>query len=170
MVGDDAPADMLEFLTVRVLLERPLCDDLMCRSSGAPMNFEEFSGYFVPTQLSVYVRDASASNDLCRGTATAACAAADGLEGRYLVPVLTPRTRLAEQLVAHAVSADADATASAADRLVRALGWGEPALLTCCPVKSKPCLRLPLFVFITTWANLVAEPMSGITVAAYLLL
>lgn len=143
VAGDDAPVDMLEFLTVRVLLERLLCDDLMCRLSGAPMNFEEFSGYFCANPAEFYVRDAMRRTTLPEALQQAVAQQLDGLKAeRFSASSDAEWTRLAEQLVAHVVSADADAKAWRLTALVRALGWGEPALADLLPSEVETLLEV----------------------------
>lgn len=56
--GDGTPVAMLDYLAVRVLLERLLCDDLMTRLSGTSMNFAEFSDYYASHPAEFFVRDA----------------------------------------------------------------------------------------------------------------
>lgn len=56
--GDGTPVAMLDYLAVRVLLERLLCDDLMARLCGTPMSFDEFCGYFATNPAEFFVRDA----------------------------------------------------------------------------------------------------------------
>lgn len=56
--GDGTGVDMLDYLAVRVVLERLLCEDLMRRLTGAPMAFDELRGYFVAELAEFAVRDA----------------------------------------------------------------------------------------------------------------
>ena len=56
--GDGTPVDMLDYLAVRVLLERLLCEDLIRRLTGAPMEFDELRGYFAANLAEIHVRDA----------------------------------------------------------------------------------------------------------------
>ena len=56
--GDGTPVDMLDFLAVRVLLERLLCDELISRLCGAPLNFAELSAHFAARPAEFYVRSA----------------------------------------------------------------------------------------------------------------
>jgi len=56
--GDGTPVAMLDYLAVRVLLERLLCADLLCRLTGAPMDFEELRGYYAAEPAEFYLRDA----------------------------------------------------------------------------------------------------------------
>ena len=56
--GDGTPVDMLDYLAVRVLLERLLCEDLIRRLTGAPMEFGELRGYFAANLAEFLVRDA----------------------------------------------------------------------------------------------------------------
>jgi len=56
--GDGTPVNMLDYLAVRVVLERLLCEDLMCRLAGVPMGFEELRGYYAAQPAEFYVRDA----------------------------------------------------------------------------------------------------------------
>lgn len=55
--GDGTPVTMLDYLTVRVLLERLLCEDLMCRLTGTAMNFAELQVYYAAHPAEFYVRD-----------------------------------------------------------------------------------------------------------------
>lgn len=56
--GDGTPVAMLDYLTVRVLLERLLCHDLMSRLCGAPMDADELGAYFAARPAEFFVRDA----------------------------------------------------------------------------------------------------------------
>lgn len=56
--GDGTPVAMLDYLAVRVLLERLLCEDLMARLTGAAMNFAELQAYYAAHPAEFYVRDA----------------------------------------------------------------------------------------------------------------
>ena len=56
--GDGTPVAMLDYLTVRVLLERLLCEDLMARLCGAPMNFDDFCSYYAARPAEFFVRNA----------------------------------------------------------------------------------------------------------------
>ncbi|UCV07335.1 DUF2309 domain-containing protein [Dechloromonas denitrificans] len=56
--GDGTPVAMLDYLAVRVLLERMLCEDLMCRLTGVPMSFEELRAYYAASPAEFFVRDA----------------------------------------------------------------------------------------------------------------
>ena len=56
--GDGTPVAMLDYLTVRVLLERLLTDDLLRRLSGGPMTLNELGGYFSARPDEFLVRDA----------------------------------------------------------------------------------------------------------------
>lgn len=56
--GDGLPVAMLDYLAVRVLLERLLCEDLMTRLSGSPMNFTEFRAHYAARPAEFFVRDA----------------------------------------------------------------------------------------------------------------
>jgi hypothetical protein len=56
--GDGTPVAMLDYLAVRVLLERMLCEDLISRLTGAPLSFEELRGYFAANPAEFLVRDA----------------------------------------------------------------------------------------------------------------
>ena len=56
--GDGTPVAMLDYLTVRVLLERYLCDDLLRRLTGSPMSFAELHAWFAARPAEFLVRDA----------------------------------------------------------------------------------------------------------------
>ncbi|MBS1140408.1 MAG: hypothetical protein H6R13_1861 [Proteobacteria bacterium] len=56
--GDGTPVDMLEYLAVRVLLERLLTDDLLRRLTGSPMSPAELRAYYVARPEEFLVRDA----------------------------------------------------------------------------------------------------------------
>ena len=56
--GDGTPVDMLDYLAVRVVLERLLCEDLLRRLTGLAMSFAELSGYFAARPAEFLVRDA----------------------------------------------------------------------------------------------------------------
>ena len=56
--GDGTPVNMLDYLAVRVLLERLLCADLIRRLTGAPLEFDELRGYFASNLAEFHVRDA----------------------------------------------------------------------------------------------------------------
>ncbi|RIX47646.1 MAG: DUF2309 domain-containing protein [Rhodocyclales bacterium GT-UBC] len=58
LVGDGARVEMVDYLAVRVLLERLLCEDLMRRLTGVPMAFDELRGYYATELAEFYVRDA----------------------------------------------------------------------------------------------------------------
>jgi len=61
--GDGTGVDMIDYLAVRVLLERLLCEDLTRRLTGSPLEFDELKGYFAAELAEFHVRDA-----LRRGT------------------------------------------------------------------------------------------------------
>jgi uncharacterized protein YbcC (UPF0753/DUF2309 family) len=56
--GDGTPVAMLDYLTVRVLLERLLTDDLLRRLSGAPMTLADLPAHFAARPEEFLVRDA----------------------------------------------------------------------------------------------------------------
>lgn len=56
--GDGTPVAMLDYLAVRVLLERMLCEDLISRLTGAALSFEELRGYYAANPAEFLVRDA----------------------------------------------------------------------------------------------------------------
>lgn len=56
--GDGTPVAMLDYLAVRVLLERLLCEDLVCRLTGAPLNFDELRSHYATHPAEFFVRDA----------------------------------------------------------------------------------------------------------------
>lgn len=56
--GDGTQVDMLDYLTVRVLLERLLTDDLLRRMSREPMSLRELGDYFATHPEEFLVRDA----------------------------------------------------------------------------------------------------------------
>ena len=62
--GDGTPVDMLDYLAVRVLLERLLCEDLIRRMTGAPMSFDELRGYYLAEPAEFVVREARLRADL----------------------------------------------------------------------------------------------------------
>ncbi|HEX6735203.1 MAG TPA: putative inorganic carbon transporter subunit DabA, partial [Azonexus sp.] len=55
---DDTPVAMLDYLTVRVLLERLLCEDLMARLTGGPTSFAELQVHYLANPAEFFVRDA----------------------------------------------------------------------------------------------------------------
>lgn len=56
--GDGTPVAMLDYLAVRVLLERMLCEDLLSRLTGAALSFEELRSYYAANPAEFLVRDA----------------------------------------------------------------------------------------------------------------
>ncbi|MFZ2268390.1 MAG: DUF2309 domain-containing protein, partial [Azonexus sp.] len=62
--GDGTGVDMIDYLAVRVLLERLLCDDLIRRLTGLPLEFNELKGYFAAELAEFHVRDALRRGDL----------------------------------------------------------------------------------------------------------
>lgn len=56
--GDGTPVAMGDYLAVRVLLERLLCDDLMRRLTGASMTLTELQAHFNDHVAEFFVRDA----------------------------------------------------------------------------------------------------------------
>jgi uncharacterized protein YbcC (UPF0753/DUF2309 family) len=56
--GDGTPVAMLDYLAVRVLLERLLTDDLLRRLSGGPMDLSELPGHYAARPEEFLVRDA----------------------------------------------------------------------------------------------------------------
>ena len=118
------PVDMLDYLAVRVLLERMLCDDLMCRLSGAPISFEEFAGYFIANPAEFYVRDAMRRYALPedvqqRVTSLTGELAVDRLGRDGAAAWLA----LAETVAACVVNIDADARACRLMQMARRLNW-----------------------------------------------
>jgi hypothetical protein len=67
--GDGTPVAMLDYLAVRVLLERLLIDDLLRRLSGAPMTLAELQAHFAARPEEFLVRDALAPARPARGPA-----------------------------------------------------------------------------------------------------
>ncbi|KAB2923838.1 MAG: DUF2309 domain-containing protein [Dechloromonas sp.] len=62
--GDGTPVQMLDYLAVRVLLERLLCEDLICRLTGTATGFAELQAYYTLHPAEFYVRDALRRNAL----------------------------------------------------------------------------------------------------------
>ena len=62
--GDGTPVAMADYLAVRVLLERLLCDDLMQRLTGAALSFGELCAWFAAHPAEFFVRDALRSQAL----------------------------------------------------------------------------------------------------------
>ena len=56
--GDGTPVAMADYLAVRVLLERLLCEDLLRRMTGLPLSFDELQGYYLASLGEFHVRDA----------------------------------------------------------------------------------------------------------------
>ncbi len=56
--GDGTPVAMLDYLTVRVLLERLLTDDLLRRLTGGPMSVNDLGDYYATHPAEFLVRDA----------------------------------------------------------------------------------------------------------------
>jgi len=56
--GDGAPVAMGDYLAVRVLLERMLCEDLICRLTGSAMSFGELVAWYAGRPGEFFVRDA----------------------------------------------------------------------------------------------------------------
>ena len=62
--GDGTPVAMADYLAVRVLLERLLCDDLTRRLTGAPLTLGELQAWFAARPAEFFVRDALRSRAL----------------------------------------------------------------------------------------------------------
>ena len=62
--GDGTGVAMLDYLAVRVLLERLLCEDLIRRLTGVTMGFDELRGYFTGELAKFAVRDALRRGEL----------------------------------------------------------------------------------------------------------
>jgi len=56
--GDGTPVAMGDYLAVRVLLERMLCEDLVCRLTGSVMHFGELAAWYAERPAEFFVRDA----------------------------------------------------------------------------------------------------------------
>ena len=56
--GDGTPVAMLDYLAVRVLLERMLCEDLIFRLTGTPMRLDELPAHYRARPAEFFVRDA----------------------------------------------------------------------------------------------------------------
>ena len=56
--GDGTPVAMADYLAVRVLLERLLCDDLTRRLTGSPLTLSELHAWFAAHPAEFFVRDA----------------------------------------------------------------------------------------------------------------
>lgn len=135
------PVDMLDYLAVRVLLERMLCDDLMCRLSGAPISFEEFAGYFSANPAEFYVRDVmrryALPEDLQqRVTSLTGEPSADRLGAEHAAAWGT----LAETLATFVLGLEADGRACRLAQLARRLGWGVDELSDLLPGENDALL------------------------------
>ena len=62
--GDGTPVAMVDYLAVRVLLERLLCEDLTRRLSGTPLSFADLQACFAARPAEFFVRDALRSRPL----------------------------------------------------------------------------------------------------------
>lgn len=128
--GDGTPVDMLDYLAVRVLLERLLCEDLTRRLTGAPMEFDELRGYFAANLAEFHVRDAlqgvPLSEDL-QHRATHLLVAGEGI-----LAVDDDWQLLAEEIWQQQCVSDARQRAVALYELLRGLEFteGEAATLT----------------------------------------
>ena len=62
--GDGTPVAMADYLAVRVLLERLLCQDLLRRLTGAPLALDELRAHYAARPAEFLVRDAWRSGAL----------------------------------------------------------------------------------------------------------
>ncbi|MBL0352401.1 MAG: DUF2309 domain-containing protein [Dechloromonas sp.] len=62
--GDGTPVAMVDYLAIRVLLERLLCDDLTRRLTGSPLTLSELHAWFAARPAEFFVRDALRSQAL----------------------------------------------------------------------------------------------------------
>jgi len=62
--GDGTGIDMIDYLAVRVLLERLLCADLIRRLTGSSLEFDELKSHFAAKLAEFHVRDALRCGDL----------------------------------------------------------------------------------------------------------
>ena len=79
--GDGTPVSMLDYLAVRVLLERLLTEDLIRRLTGAAMSPAELAGYFAAEPAEFFVRHALRTLPLAEDLAHRAAALVSGSEG-----------------------------------------------------------------------------------------
>ena len=116
--GDGTPVDMLDYLTVRVLLERLLCDDLMARLCGTPVSFAEFCRHFAERPAEFMVRDSLRRQALPEELQNQA---ANHLSASNPAPP-AEWTKLAATIAAHRVDDEATASAWQLTALSRQLG------------------------------------------------
>ena len=96
--GDGTPVAMLDYLAVRVVLERLLCEDLIRRLTGSTLDFSELCGYFAACPAEFLVRDALRSGALPEDLQSRAA--------RLLDPAEAARVELAEwDALAEAIAA-----------------------------------------------------------------
>ena len=116
--GDGTPVEMLDYLTVRVLLERLLCDDLIARLCGAPLSLDAFCGYFATNPAEFFVRDALRRQGLPEALQNQAAnrvrAGNSGDEKTWIA--------LAEAIATHLAAGDSMAKAWRLSELSRVLG------------------------------------------------
>lgn len=62
--GGGSRIAMVDYLAVRVLLERLLCEDLLRRLTGSALEFDELQGYYLAAAAEFYVRAALRRGDL----------------------------------------------------------------------------------------------------------
>jgi len=104
--GDGTPVAMLDFLTVRILLERLLCDDLVTRLTGAPMDVDELGAYYAAHPAEFFVRDAlrrqSLPEELQNRVASQRQSGHAGAEAAWI--------KLAETIASELIDSEADAS------------------------------------------------------------
>ncbi|WP_412481202.1 DUF2309 domain-containing protein [Azonexus sp. IMCC34839] len=119
--GDGTPVAMADYLAVRVLLERLLCDDLARRLTGAPMDLSELQAHYGEHLAEFFVRDAWRQGGLAEAEAHRAAGLIHGGEKAGLAVW----TSLAEGIAGQATESAALADAWRLAALSRELPWGE---------------------------------------------
>ncbi len=134
--GDGTPVAMLDYLAVRVLLERLLCDDLMRRLTGVAMDFAELKAHYAEQAAEFFVRDAWQRGVLDETGAHRA----SGLIRRGERTPLAEWTALAEGIAARAGEGAALADAWCLTVLSRELALDEATVGCLGPVESSRLL------------------------------
>lgn len=138
--GDGTGVDMVDYLAVRMLLERLLCEDLIRRLTGAPLAFDELRGYYAAELAEFAVRDALRQGDLSEALQQRVARLLEQEEFDTLDE--SACTELAEAIAASRRQAAPQAAACRLSGLLRQLAPGADELAGLTPADARALLTV----------------------------